>query len=922
MNRENMRTTLSSLLAAIIVAATLVATVGPASARQPTQEPGPQRGLAAIAVLGDRLPAVAATNGLDAPGLRRLLLDDRTLAVDANDELLYIDERPPGEPEPAASGEGVDAAPPVTDPAFFLHSRPGADHTIFLDFDGHTAEGTSWNNSTNPSITTGPYNTDGNPDGWSNSELSVIQQSWQRVAEDFSPFDVDVTTEDPGPEALRRSGSSDAAWGVRVVITPDDWDNCGCGGFAYIGAFDDGADEPAYVFNSSLAGVAEASSHEVGHTLNLAHDGLASGTTYYQGHGSGEASWAPLMGASYSRLVTQWSRGEYFNANNNGSSANYGNGPDDLAVIASLTNGNGFGYRTDDHGDSVGASTVLANSSFVAIGVIEQTSDVDVFSFDAGAGAAVINIDPAPNRPNLNLRAELRTAAGALINVADPTFGLSAGFDLTLAAGSYQIVVSGTGTGSPLASSPTGYTDYASLGEFTIAGTVQPSGPADETPPAAPTGVNASAAEASVTVSWIVGNEPDLASHTVKRSTTSGTGYTDVAELGAGDSSWVDTTAQNSTTYFYVVTAVDTSGNESDFSAEASAQRSDPDVVSGDVATTYGNVSGTSLATTAAGGATQTFTESHSGGRPSRRHDRLEHVWALPVTGGNHIMHVAASATAAGDADGGRFEFSWSTSASGPWTSALEIEPGDGEQAADLGAVSGTIYIRLTDTNRSSGNNANDTIAVDHIYLDGGAGPTALPGAASNPLPGDEATDVSLAPQLSWNLGTDVTSQQVFLGTTSGSLNMIGEPGMGTSIDPGGLEADTTYYWRVVGTNALGDAPAEEWSFRTGAGPTSMEIGSVSLSTVSAGRGQRYGRATVTVVDDFGDPVGQIVVNGQFTGDIVQTVQAETNSNGVAVLTSTERAKKPAFGFCVDSVEGGTLMFDTAASAPFLCGAS
>ncbi|MGI9578644.1 MAG: hypothetical protein ACR2OH_10620, partial [Microthrixaceae bacterium] len=222
MTRQRARTNFSTILAAVLLAAMLVTAVGEAGAARP-EDAGPQRGLAAITRLGDRLPAVASANGLDAPGLRRLFLLDDTLAVDANDELLYIDERPPGEPEPADSaGAGSAEAPPVTDPAFFLHSHPGADHTIYLDFDGHTAEGTSWNNSTHPSITTGPYNTDGNANSWSTNELNVIRQSWERVAEDFSPFDVNVTTEDPGTEALRRSGSGDTQWGVRVVITPDD----------------------------------------------------------------------------------------------------------------------------------------------------------------------------------------------------------------------------------------------------------------------------------------------------------------------------------------------------------------------------------------------------------------------------------------------------------------------------------------------------------------------------------------------------------------------------------------------------------------------------------------------------------------------------------------------------------------------------
>ncbi len=43
---------------------------------------------------------------------------------------------------------------------------------------------------------------------------------WRMVAEDFAPFNVDVTTEDPGIAGLTYSGGSDTTWGMRAVIGP------------------------------------------------------------------------------------------------------------------------------------------------------------------------------------------------------------------------------------------------------------------------------------------------------------------------------------------------------------------------------------------------------------------------------------------------------------------------------------------------------------------------------------------------------------------------------------------------------------------------------------------------------------------------------------------------------------------------------
>lgn len=89
---------------------------------------------------------------------------------------------------------------------FTLHSRPGANKIIYLDFVGHTVTRTPWNSG--GTFTVAPYDTDGNPSTFSNSEHADIQDIWRRVAEDFAPFDVDVTTEAPTPDKIFASTST------------------------------------------------------------------------------------------------------------------------------------------------------------------------------------------------------------------------------------------------------------------------------------------------------------------------------------------------------------------------------------------------------------------------------------------------------------------------------------------------------------------------------------------------------------------------------------------------------------------------------------------------------------------------------------------------------------------------------------------
>ena len=94
--------------------------------------------------------------------------------------------------------------------------------------------------------------------------------------------------------------------------------------------------------------------------------------------------------------------------------------------------------------------------------------------------------------------------------------------------------------------------------------------PLDETPPAAPTGLDVSVKNGSVTLQWDDNADPDLSGYTVYRSTTSGGLYVAIAaELTV--SAFVDNTVANGISYYYIVTASDTSALESSGSSEVSA---------------------------------------------------------------------------------------------------------------------------------------------------------------------------------------------------------------------------------------------------------------------------------------------------------------------------------------------------------------
>jgi fibronectin type 3 domain-containing protein len=89
----------------------------------------------------------------------------------------------------------------------------------------------------------------------------------------------------------------------------------------------------------------------------------------------------------------------------------------------------------------------------------------------------------------------------------------------------------------------------------------------DTTPPSAPSNLAADASDAFVSLSWTAVD--DAAAYNVYRATSSTDGVSGSAlETGLSRASYADETAENGTTYYYRVTAVDTAGNESDGSGE------------------------------------------------------------------------------------------------------------------------------------------------------------------------------------------------------------------------------------------------------------------------------------------------------------------------------------------------------------------
>lgn len=88
-------------------------------------------------------------------------------------------------------------------------------------------------------------------------------------------------------------------------------------------------------------------------------------------------------------------------------------------------------------------------------------------------------------------------------------------------------------------------------------------GTADTTPPAAPTGLAATASTAAIALDWNDNTETDLAGYNVYRSASPSGSWVQINASLLNTSAYYDTTAQAGVTSYYTVIAVDTSGNAS-----------------------------------------------------------------------------------------------------------------------------------------------------------------------------------------------------------------------------------------------------------------------------------------------------------------------------------------------------------------------
>lgn len=290
------------------------------------------------------------------------------------------------------------------------------------------------------------YLDDGSNQGTAWQAATFDDSSWKIGIGEFGYGDVVATTH------------------VAIGGSSNDWFGGGAGGVAFVNGYSESGRTVAFVFPRSIdnnaKSVAEASSHEAGHTFGLSHQSVYDEETGERitEYNSGSGEWAPIMGVSYDRSLSTWHRGPTSSVNSR---------QDDLNIIG--RSANGFGFRTDAHGNTISRAAALSDfqdaDGFVTVeGVLERNSDRDAFTFtlDESQSGVAFAVQGVGIGQNLNAVLELRDAENELLISNDPETSLDASIETKLAPGTYTVIVQSNG-------------EYGRIGQYVLRGHIDES---------------------------------------------------------------------------------------------------------------------------------------------------------------------------------------------------------------------------------------------------------------------------------------------------------------------------------------------------------------------------------------------------------------------------------------------------------------
>lgn len=317
-----------------------------------------------------------------------------------------------------------------------------------------------------------------------------------------------------------------------------------------------------------------------------------------------------------------------------------------------------------------------------------------------------------------------------------------------------------------------------------------------------------------------------------------------------------------------------------------------------------GTVSGDYADTHTSDDVREAITEVNSGTHPRKWYSMLEHRWEFDVTAGSAItFHLEASRT--NNSENDNFAFEYSTDGSS-WNHILTVASATEQSyVADLpAALSGTVYIRVVDTDHTRSNQSLDTVYIDYLMIESAVGPvpptaafTGDPTSGFAPLTVQFSDQSSGAPtSWSWSFGDDGTS------AAQNPSHEYSDPG--------------TYTVTLTVTNANGSDVEQKIDYINVApqGEQVMHVHEMVITRKIAGP-NNSGRCTVTIVDVLAQPVEGATVYVDWDGPNSGSGSGATGADGKTTI-ETPKLRNPVGEWCfeVTGVTHATYTYDPAAN--------
>jgi PKD repeat protein len=305
----------------------------------------------------------------------------------------------------------------------------------------------------------------------------------------------------------------------------------------------------------------------------------------------------------------------------------------------------------------------------------------------------------------------------------------------------------------------------------------------------------------------------------------------------------------------------------------------------------------------------ESIAEVISSGQLKRRTSYLEHKWLFSVPKSNSLkFFIKAGRSENSDED--NFIFSYSTDDINYNSLAVVTNSADQIYSADLpSSISGTVYVRVTDANRSLGNISIDTIYIDELYFEIDyiqASPLAdfsgIPTSGMVPLTVG-FTDQSTGNPLTWHWN-------------------FGDGQMSSEQNPIHIyEKVGNYSVSMTAQNEYGSNTIQKLNFINAnqGGALTIYVSSTVVTKKVSGKNQ-FGQAVVTVTDINGLPVAGAVVYGVFNYQNTTIKSGFTGLNGATTISSDKANNVAEFCFKVtDVVASGAIYHEASNSCGYWC---